>query len=307
MSVTDIVFRNASGVPVTTSYLVAETFGKQHKNVLRDIDNLDCSDNLRQLNFELSFRIKELPNGGRKEERFYYIGKDGFTLMAMGYTGKKAMEFKEKYIHAFNSMQTALSQAPQLTAEFMQTQQQMMQQVINLCSAVMRRLEGEVSIKPSAECVSQPTPVEPTDEPKRILKQYKSNGSPVSLNGDAWNKCIVSYNELRIFYPDYIKTCDVARELRRRGIPVYQNGLFRYLREKGYLSDGHLTFNRPAKVYAENRQMVAVLSGGGRIGYKHRYIPYYNPGFIDELESGLRYMRRSVKNPYFATVGEDEA
>ena len=100
---TDIVYRNESGVAVTTSYLVAETFGKAHKRVLEDIDRLGCSDGFREPNFGLSLKLRELPNGGHKEERFYVITKDGFTLLAMGYTGKKAMLFKEKYIAAFNA------------------------------------------------------------------------------------------------------------------------------------------------------------------------------------------------------------
>lgn len=81
---------------MTTSYLVAETFGKAHKRVLEDIDRLGCSDSFREPNFGLSLKLRELPNGGHKEERFYVITKDGFTLLAMGYTEKKAMLFKSK-------------------------------------------------------------------------------------------------------------------------------------------------------------------------------------------------------------------
>lgn len=122
----ELVFRNESGVAVTTSFLVAEAFEKKHKNVLRDIDSLECSETFQGLNFEPLLRIRELPNGCRKEERYFNITKDGFTILAMGYTGKKAMEFKEKYIAAFNKMANQLIIANQQQA-------QLTQQLLSAC------------------------------------------------------------------------------------------------------------------------------------------------------------------------------
>ncbi|WP_416729240.1 Rha family transcriptional regulator [Fictibacillus sp. JL2B1089] len=89
---------------VTDSITIAEAFGKEHKHVLRDINELGCSQDFRQSNFGLStyksVQGKELPK--------YFITQDGFTLLAMGYTGKVAMEFKEKYINEFNRMKQEL-------------------------------------------------------------------------------------------------------------------------------------------------------------------------------------------------------
>lgn len=116
----ELVFRNESGVAVTTSYLVAETFGKEHRNVLRDVESLECSESFRLLNFEQMFKIRELPTGGQVKDRYYNISKDGFTILAMGYTGKKAMEFKEKYIAAFNKMANQLILANQQQAQLTQ-------------------------------------------------------------------------------------------------------------------------------------------------------------------------------------------
>lgn len=96
------------GKVVTTSLLIANTFGKEHKNVLRDIRELECSLVFQQLNFELSFYIRKLYNGGEKKEPMYYITKDGFTFLAFGFTGKVASRFKEDYINAFNKMEQAL-------------------------------------------------------------------------------------------------------------------------------------------------------------------------------------------------------
>lgn len=60
----ELVIQNQNGGNVTTSILVAEVFGKEHKNVLRDIESLHCSDEFRRLNFEQLFIIRDLPNGG---------------------------------------------------------------------------------------------------------------------------------------------------------------------------------------------------------------------------------------------------
>lgn len=92
-------------VLTTTSRKVAEVFGKEHKNVLRDIENIGCSENFRKLNFELSeYKVK----GNNKTYHEYNMTRDGFTLLVMGYTGEKAMQFKEMYINAFNEMEKEL-------------------------------------------------------------------------------------------------------------------------------------------------------------------------------------------------------
>lgn len=89
---------------VTTSLKIAEVFEKEHFHVLRDIKELQCSEEFRQSNFGLSSYI----NSQNKRQIMYQVTRDGFTLLAMGYTGEKAMQFKEKYIAAFNQMEAEL-------------------------------------------------------------------------------------------------------------------------------------------------------------------------------------------------------
>lgn len=96
---------NKEEVTVVTSLDVAETFGKRHADVLRDIENLECSDDFRERNFALS---KYSVENNKRSYPMYYITKDGFTILAMGYTGEKAMKFKEAYIKQFNAMEKAL-------------------------------------------------------------------------------------------------------------------------------------------------------------------------------------------------------
>lgn len=91
---------------VTTSLQVAEVFGKEHKNVLRDISNLNSD----RLNFEQMFMESTEPDLYGRDRRIYYMNRDGFTLLAMGFTGKKALDFKLKYIEAFNNMEEVIKE-----------------------------------------------------------------------------------------------------------------------------------------------------------------------------------------------------
>lgn len=92
---------------VTSSLQVAETFGKNHRDVLRAIDDLKDVRNFAQM-----FSETNLPDSYGRNRRGYYMNRDGFTLLAMGFTGTKALEFKLKYIEAFNAMEETLIGLP---------------------------------------------------------------------------------------------------------------------------------------------------------------------------------------------------
>ncbi|WP_395949880.1 Rha family transcriptional regulator [Aeromonas mytilicola subsp. aquatica] len=98
------------GQPVTTSLKVAEVFGKQHKDVLRKIATLDCSNNFNERNFALV----TYQDGKGEARPAYEMTKDGFIFVVMGFTGAKAAATKEAYINAFNWMAEQLAaQCPQ--------------------------------------------------------------------------------------------------------------------------------------------------------------------------------------------------
>lgn len=102
------------GQAVTTSLRIAEDFEKEHKHVLRDINNLQKD----VPNFGLMFFETETPDSYNRPRKTFFMNRDGFTLLAMGFTGKRAMEFKLKYIEAFNQMEQQLKQqAPQNSLE----------------------------------------------------------------------------------------------------------------------------------------------------------------------------------------------
>lgn len=93
-----------NGQAVTSSLVVADYFRKAHKDVLRAIKMLDCSVLFNQRNFApVEYRDKKGEN-----RPMYYMTRDGFTFLAMGFTGKVAAQFKEAYINAFNEMEEKL-------------------------------------------------------------------------------------------------------------------------------------------------------------------------------------------------------
>tara|TARA_R110002020_G_C15992417_1_gene749448 strand:+ start:98 stop:598 length:501 start_codon:yes stop_codon:yes gene_type:complete len=98
------LIKNVDGGMVTTSKVVADSFGKIHKDVLSSIRRLECSDDFRRRNFTLSsytsLQNKVLP--------CYEITRDGFSMLCMGFTGDKAALWKERYIEAFNTMELGL-------------------------------------------------------------------------------------------------------------------------------------------------------------------------------------------------------
>jgi anti-repressor protein len=89
---------------VTSSLQVAETFEKRHDHVMRDISSIRKD----VPNFGEMFSETNIPDSYGRGRRAFYMNRDGFTLLAMGFTGRKAMRFKLKYIEAFNSMETQI-------------------------------------------------------------------------------------------------------------------------------------------------------------------------------------------------------
>lgn len=108
MSMSDLVRINSNQV-VTDSRSVAEHFEKQHKHVLEAIDNLVAENSAtKNMFYETSREYRG------QSFRYFLMNRDGFSLLVMGFTGAKALEWKLKYINAFNEMEKAIK-TPQLT------------------------------------------------------------------------------------------------------------------------------------------------------------------------------------------------
>ncbi|WP_241966722.1 Rha family phage regulatory protein, partial [Salmonella enterica] len=101
--------RIINGQAVTSSLAVADYFIKRHADVIRKIESLECSTLFRKRNFAFTSISVNQPNGGTRKLPCYQITRDGFAFLAMGFTGKRAAQFKEAYINAFNQMEKQLS------------------------------------------------------------------------------------------------------------------------------------------------------------------------------------------------------
>lgn len=111
---TDCGLYEKNGKAFCTSRQVASEFEKEHRNVLRDYENLDCSDEFRRLNFEQS----SYKNDQNKTMPQILMTKDGFVFWIMGYRGKKAARFKEAYIKRFNTMEQFIISLKNTRLEF---------------------------------------------------------------------------------------------------------------------------------------------------------------------------------------------
>jgi len=117
----NLVFLNNDRV-VTSSRNVARDFDKEHRNVIRNIERLLKNEQAHEMFFETYYTHEQ----NKQVYRQFLMNRDGFTLLVMGFTGQKAMDFKLKYINAFNDMEKQI-QAQQKP----KTQLEILQQSIN--------------------------------------------------------------------------------------------------------------------------------------------------------------------------------
>lgn len=120
-----------NGRMFTTSLIVAEVFEKEHKDVLRAISNLECSQEFNERNFA----PVEYRDAKGEMRPAYRLTRDGFSFLAMGFTGKKAAAWKEKFLEAFNAMEAALRERQAAPVEQTQTEEDVRNYVLNRCDA----------------------------------------------------------------------------------------------------------------------------------------------------------------------------
>ncbi|MCX7772941.1 MAG: Rha family transcriptional regulator [Clostridia bacterium] len=108
------------GVPVVDSRHVAEKFGKRHDHVLRDIQTaIQNFSEIGQPKFgESNFIPSHYRNEQNKKQPEYLLTRDGFSYIAMGFTGKKAAKFKIDYINAFNQMESFIKNLLEAKSDF---------------------------------------------------------------------------------------------------------------------------------------------------------------------------------------------
>lgn len=192
---------------VTDSLSIAETFGKNHKDVLRDIRNLECSEEFGQRNFAHTPYVHE-QNG--QEYHKYLITQDGFSFLVMGYTGKEAARFKEMYIGEFNRMRDELNK-PQF----------------RLPQTFAEALEGYAAQLRISEALD--------NERKQLAAKIETD------------RALVLYAESVQVSKDSILIGELAKLLKQNDIDIGGNRLFKLLREEGYLMSKGDQYNMPTQ------------------------------------------------------------
>lgn len=107
----EIVYRGKSNQPLTNSKLVAEVFEKPHDNVLKAIRKILQGGIVKNDETPMFEETTYVNEQNKQSYPMFVMNQDGFTLLAMGFNGKKAMEFKLKYIEAFNAMKRQIDQS----------------------------------------------------------------------------------------------------------------------------------------------------------------------------------------------------
>lgn len=110
----DIILSMQNGEPVVSSRQIAESFEKRHDHVMRDIEDI-MKGLPKNGDTPMFYKTEYVHEQNGQSYPMYLMNRDGFTLLAMGFTGKAALEWKLKYIAAFNEMEKKLTEQPQLT------------------------------------------------------------------------------------------------------------------------------------------------------------------------------------------------
>lgn len=107
----NVVYKTNKGTPVTDSVKVAQVFGKQHKNIMQSIRNiLGSAENSAHHKWFCESTYYDAQN---KPRPMFLMNRDGFSLLAMGLTGAKAMQFKVAFIEQFNAMEQVIQEVRQ--------------------------------------------------------------------------------------------------------------------------------------------------------------------------------------------------
>ena len=192
-----VLVTNENGVAMTSSLMIADVFGKEHKDVLKAIRNK------AELFTERNFALSGYKDSTGRKLPMYLLDRDFTTFLIMGFTGSKADEWKMKYIKAFNEMEQMLKDGTQLTEKQKLELQLFSKNKAEVAEAHKKLLELET--KPLIETIENQKP----------LVEFAN---------------VVGANDTLISIGNFSKV--VEDEV---GIDIGQNKLFKWLRDNKYL------------------------------------------------------------------------
>lgn len=195
----EIVFCGENHQVLTSSLLVAEKFGKSHDNVLKAIRTIITGGVLKNYETPMFDETTYVNEQNGQEYPAFVMNRDGFTLLAMGFTGKKAMKFKLDYIAAFNKMETSLKEQlnrpQQLSgAEYLLQQAQLMVEQERRLKTLEIRMDAldkervENGRKLLTVTISEEKVAEPSlrDKIRQLVNRYASATN--TQQRDVWHK-----------------------------------------------------------------------------------------------------------------------
>ncbi len=206
----DLVFKGESNQVLTSSLLVADKFGKNHKHVLDAIRELISS-------AEKSAVLKMfVPStyiaSNNKENPMFIMNRDGFTLLAMGFTGEKALQFKLEYINAFNKMEEAIKNGGFNVPK-------------SFREALLLAAEQQEVIENQQKQIEEKNAKIEADKPKVLFSEAVS----------ASNKSIL--------------VRELAKLITQNGYQIGEKQLYERLRKAGYLCSSGESHNQPTQTY----------------------------------------------------------
>jgi len=199
-----INIKNRDGILVTSSRDIAERFEKRHVDTIRAIEDIKkqgCTQNCADLFIETEYQNDQ--NKQRYKE--YLLTRDGFSLLAMGFTGAKALKWKIKYIEAFNKMEE------ELRKQLAPTGKQLM---------AMALIEANETIENQVVLID-------------TLQQKISEDEPKVLFANQLAKT-----------KELVPIGNYAKTLCHGGFEIGQNRLFQWLRDNNILTKDNLPYQQ---------------------------------------------------------------
>lgn len=135
---------------VTDSRSVAENFGKEHAKVIRSIESI-ISETPKMASQKMFYETTYKVEGNNKSYKMYLMNRNGFSLLVMGFTGVRAIEWKLRYIEAFNAMETQLIKKNTLTLPDFTNPVEAARAWANEYEAKQKALTENAVMKPKAE------------------------------------------------------------------------------------------------------------------------------------------------------------
>lgn len=321
---TNLVFLGNNGQLVTDSLKVAETFGKLHKHVIRAIEELfvsaqnwaETDNQIINSIFSHSEYDVTLNNGtgATKKSPMYIMNRDGFTLLAMGFTGKKALAFKLKYIEAFNRMEKELKQDnPSISSDISLKEfakrvyesecekEKVSEELLRLKRENALLQESCSTIIPRLEKLEKQLAVGGSE------KEKKEAALPPKYEIKIKKMRIYSAKEIRAKFPGCITVTELHRWFREKNVYISRPDLYAYFRENGYISKEDSTYNCPTEISIKNGWMIAAGSGTLDAGYVRRYFtPYITPEGKEHFRNELSCVMPGMALPLFAKKQKKE-